>query len=269
MTIKEFAKLCGCNPQTLRYYDRVGLLKPVRVDRYSGYRFYDEEQAVTFVKIKNLQSALFTIDEIKPLLDADSATVYKAFDEKIASLESKLETVRAIQRSYQGEIDMVKEQLEAIRQKVTESMRAYDPSEQFDVDGEQYARITDNVCNFFESMLTANDADISYTPQEGGDEAQEEEEYADPLHDEGYTLVYEKHGWGRVKDFIDEWRCLEDGAEYLLYFELKDARCGMPFANTILGILCECDKDKKKQLGCNVTASKDGMNHFYLLKRTE
>ena len=179
MTIKEFAKLCGCNPQTLRYYDRVGLLKPVRVDRYSGYRFYDEEQAVTFVKIKNLQSALFTIDEIKPLLDADSATVYKAFDEKIASLESKLETVRAIQRSYQGEIDMVKEQLEAIRQRVTESMRAYDPSEQFDIDGEQYARITDNVCNFFESMLTANDADISYTPQEVGDKAREEEKYGD------------------------------------------------------------------------------------------
>lgn len=121
----------------------------------------------------------------------------------------------------------------------------------------------------FESMLTANDADISYTPQEGGDEAQEEEEYTDPLHDEGYTLVYEKHGWERVKDFLGEWRCLEDGAEYLLYFELKDASCGMPFANTILGILCECDKDKKKQLGCNVTDSKDGMNHFYLLKRTE
>ena len=127
MTIKEFAKLCGCNPQTLRYYDRVGLLKPVRVDRYSGYRFYDEKQAVTFVKIKNLQSALFT-----------------------------------------------KEQLEAIRQRVTESMRAYDPSEQFDIDGEQYARITDNVCNFFESMLMASDADISYTPQEDGDKALEE-----------------------------------------------------------------------------------------------
>ena len=57
MTIKEFAKLCGCNPQTLRYYDRVGLLKPVRVDRYSGYRFYDEEQAVTFVKIEPAKRA--------------------------------------------------------------------------------------------------------------------------------------------------------------------------------------------------------------------
>ncbi|MDD5980551.1 MAG: MerR family transcriptional regulator, partial [Clostridium sp.] len=69
MTIKEFARLCGCNPQTLRYYDRVELLKPVKVDEWSGYRFYDEEQALTFIKIKNLQIAGFTIDEIKGLLD--------------------------------------------------------------------------------------------------------------------------------------------------------------------------------------------------------
>ncbi|MGN0141461.1 MAG: MerR family DNA-binding transcriptional regulator [Roseburia sp.] len=31
MTIKEFSQLCGCNPQTLRYYDREDLLKPVNV----------------------------------------------------------------------------------------------------------------------------------------------------------------------------------------------------------------------------------------------
>ena len=37
ITIQGFAKLCGCNPQTLRYYDRIGLLKPARVDEYSDY----------------------------------------------------------------------------------------------------------------------------------------------------------------------------------------------------------------------------------------
>ena len=26
MTIKEFASLCGCNTQTLRYYDKIDLL---------------------------------------------------------------------------------------------------------------------------------------------------------------------------------------------------------------------------------------------------
>ena len=64
MTIKEFARLCNCNPQTLRYYDRMDLLKPVKVDPYSGYRYYNEEQAIQYVKIKNLQLAGFSIEEI-------------------------------------------------------------------------------------------------------------------------------------------------------------------------------------------------------------
>ena len=83
MTIKEFARLCGCNPQTLRYYDRVELLKPVKVDEWSGYRFYDEEQALTFIKIKNLQIAGFTIDEIKGLLDSDNDVIFEAFTRKV------------------------------------------------------------------------------------------------------------------------------------------------------------------------------------------
>lgn len=69
MTIKEFAHICGCNPQTLRYYNQIDLLKPVKVDRQSGYRYYDEEQAYVFVKIKNLQKAGFTIDEKQGLFD--------------------------------------------------------------------------------------------------------------------------------------------------------------------------------------------------------
>ena len=44
ITIQGFAKLCGCNTQTLRYYDRIGLLAPARVDEWTGYRYYDKEQ---------------------------------------------------------------------------------------------------------------------------------------------------------------------------------------------------------------------------------
>lgn len=56
MTIKEFSLLCSCTTQTLRYYDSINLLKPARVDQFSGYRYYDSEQALDYVKIKNLQS---------------------------------------------------------------------------------------------------------------------------------------------------------------------------------------------------------------------
>ena len=68
ITIKQFASLCGCSTQTLRYYDKIDLLKPVKVDQWSGYRYYTKSQVINFVKIKNLQAANFTIDEIKVLL---------------------------------------------------------------------------------------------------------------------------------------------------------------------------------------------------------
>ena len=103
MTIKEFASLCGCNAQTLRYYDKINLLKPVKVDPWSGYRYYTKSQAIDFVKIKNLQAADFTIDEIKTMLAISDQQVYEAFDRKIAEQAQKLERIKEIQQSYQTE----------------------------------------------------------------------------------------------------------------------------------------------------------------------
>lgn len=138
MTIKEFACLCGCNPQTLRYYDHVNLLKPVKVDKWSGYRFYEEEQ-----------------------------------------------------------------------------------------------------------------------------------EYLDLLNNSDYEIVYEKHGWDNVKDFIDEFNDIEDKVEYALYFrvnEVKEAST-MAFANTLLGISIARNTDTKSNFTCNIEKSEDDKNHFWLLKR--
>ena len=89
ITIQGFAKLCGCNAQTLRYYDKIGLLTPARVDEWTGYRYYEEEQALLFVKIKNLQQADFSIEEIKKLLLVDDEALSKAFEKKIKEQEAK------------------------------------------------------------------------------------------------------------------------------------------------------------------------------------
>ncbi len=56
-----------------------------------------------FVKIKNLQAADFTIDEIKVLLNKSDQQVYAAFDEKIAEQTQKLNRIREIQKSYLAE----------------------------------------------------------------------------------------------------------------------------------------------------------------------
>jgi Predicted transcriptional regulators len=100
ITIQGFATLCGCNTQTLRYYDRIGLLTPAKVDGWTGYRYYEEDQAMLFVKIKDLQQAGFTIEEIRILLKEDDDHILAAFDRKIEKQAQKLAQIREIQRSY-------------------------------------------------------------------------------------------------------------------------------------------------------------------------
>ena len=42
--ISEFAKLRGININSLRYYEKLGILKPAYVDQQTGYRYYSPEQ---------------------------------------------------------------------------------------------------------------------------------------------------------------------------------------------------------------------------------
>lgn len=44
LTISEFARLRGVNINSLRYYEKLGLLRPARVDPHTGYRYYRPEQ---------------------------------------------------------------------------------------------------------------------------------------------------------------------------------------------------------------------------------
>ena len=272
MTIKEFARLCGCNPQTLRYYDHVDLLKPVKVDQWSGYRFYEEAQALAFVKIKNLQKAGFTIEEIKELLDKDNHVIYKAFDAKIAEEERRLQEIKAIQKSYQTEMTDMKKKLETIRDMVKESMEAYDPTEEFGIDRDAYSQMKESVNGFFESMISRNDdSDYEYSEYSDSDESVEEPEYVDLLNNPDYEIVYEKHGWSFVKEFFSEFSTLDEGQDYAMLFLLSQNKSNHnAFVNTALGMLLSCnpkDPDNKRSLCCNVSDSSDGQNHFWLLKR--
>ena len=53
--IGEFSHLCETTIKTLRHYDKINLLKPTKVDNFTGYRYYEEDQIKTLEKIKQLQ----------------------------------------------------------------------------------------------------------------------------------------------------------------------------------------------------------------------
>ena len=84
MKIGEFAKACNLPVSVLRYYDSCGLLKPVYIDSFTGYRYYSESQITVCARINELKSADFSLAEIKQLLSGSVSPedIHAVFDSK-------------------------------------------------------------------------------------------------------------------------------------------------------------------------------------------
>ena len=71
LKIGEFSKIAQVSVKTLRYYDRMGLLKPAHIDRFNGYRYYSLDQLVRLNRILALKDLDFSLDQIAELLKLD------------------------------------------------------------------------------------------------------------------------------------------------------------------------------------------------------
>lgn len=72
LSIGEFSKLSNVTTKTLRYYDKIGLLKPIIVNNENGYRQYSVEQLKTMIVINKLKEYQFTLCEIAAVINSDS-----------------------------------------------------------------------------------------------------------------------------------------------------------------------------------------------------
>jgi MerR family Zn(II)-responsive transcriptional regulator of zntA len=67
LKIGDLAKRCGVSRDTLRFYEREGLISPpLRSD--AGYRLYGEPDAQRIQFIRRAQSVGLTLDDIRELL---------------------------------------------------------------------------------------------------------------------------------------------------------------------------------------------------------
>lgn len=107
LTIGEVARRAQVNIETLRYYERRGLvLKPSRSP--SNYRLYPEEAVQRVRFIKQAQELGFTLKEINELLslratpDAGCADVLKRAELKIKAIDEKVLTLKAMRKALSG-----------------------------------------------------------------------------------------------------------------------------------------------------------------------
>ncbi len=293
ITIRGFAKLCGCNTQTLRYYDRIDLLKPAKVDQWTGYRYYEEEQALLFVKIKNLQQADFSIEEIKALLPGDDGRLMAAFEKKISEQTQKLETIRKIQRSYLRETmdmrNLVNEYLDYVERR----MKKPELWKELGLDADREAEVTANVQELLADWLSQcrkMGEEISLTADGQRFSGMEGimDEIKSGVLDRAEELllsrdsaevekdipadaeqVFERSGWDHVSEWIGELPDLGNGKQKYFVFRLRKdspaADAGFP--TILLGVMADRCHAMDGGMSCMVSRSSDGINHFVLLQK--
>lgn len=264
MTIKEFSLLCNCTTQTLRYYDSINLLKPARVDRFSGYRYYDSQQALDYVKIKNLQEAMFSIEEIKELLECDDDEIAKAFDVKIAEQEARLEKIKQIQMSYRNDYMKMQEMIKKTQDKINESVGNYDAAKEYGISHEYYRAIIEKMnAQYEQAMSEPKIKDFRSIELKSNSMASEAE---NPMKEGKHTVVFEESGWENTSEILEKLPMLD--GKYILYFELDDEKWTYnDFCIVVISIVQDRNKDRNINIECTRRKSKDGKNHFWLLKK--
>ncbi|MFC1918342.1 MerR family transcriptional regulator [Chloroflexota bacterium] len=110
--IGDFSKLSLVTVKTLRYYDEIGLLKPVKVDRFTGYRYYSANQMLRLnyiVALKNLGLSLEEIatlnnNDLTPKQMRDIFILKKAeLQQKVHEEQKRLEQVETLLRQIEKE----------------------------------------------------------------------------------------------------------------------------------------------------------------------
>ena len=92
LTIGQMAELNHISEQTLRLYDRVGLLKPRYIDRATGYRYYHITQSARLDMIQNMKVYGMTLRLIREFLEENDAdALQKLLLEQAGQVDERIE----------------------------------------------------------------------------------------------------------------------------------------------------------------------------------
>ncbi|MDZ7264478.1 MAG: MerR family transcriptional regulator [candidate division KSB1 bacterium] len=112
-SIGEFSRMTSLSIKSLRLYHEKELLVPAEVDKFTGYRYYNEANYERAKAIKILKAFDFTLAEIKDMLDecADESELLPQLENKLHEIDSKIRRYREISSAIQELIHYQRESL--------------------------------------------------------------------------------------------------------------------------------------------------------------
>lgn len=111
-SIGEAAKAAHTTSETLRHYDRIGLVNPSKKDEWTNYRYYTEQDIVRLNTVRALQLMDLSLQEIKKVLEYNDLEKIINFltnaenkaDEKIAALQYSKSKIRSAKADYEKKL---------------------------------------------------------------------------------------------------------------------------------------------------------------------
>ncbi|KYG67064.1 hypothetical protein AZI86_08610 [Bdellovibrio bacteriovorus] len=101
MKINEFAKFCGTSARSLRHYEKLGLIVPLR--NSNGYREYNKSQADTIEQIQWLLKARLSLKKIKFIVPCTLQ-------------ETKILMCHDLKSLFEDELRRIDEEIEALKE---------------------------------------------------------------------------------------------------------------------------------------------------------
>ena len=93
--IGETCNMCNVTPRTLRYYEKIGLIRPDQVREGSGYRYYSLKTMERIQVIRWYHEEGFSLERIAEMLrDSDHTSYMEAYRQQIEETEAEIEKIQ-------------------------------------------------------------------------------------------------------------------------------------------------------------------------------
>jgi DNA-binding transcriptional MerR regulator len=163
LRIGEFAWLAQVTVETLRHYDRLGLLKPDHLDRFTGYRTYALDQLPRLNRILALKDLGLSLEEIARMVDRQVkpdeirsilAGQQAELENEIQEAQTRLARVaaRLAQIDMEGKMPEHEVLIKTVEAQWVASRRGKIPSWDQDIFGPTLTRMFDEVSAYLDHM---------------------------------------------------------------------------------------------------------------------
>lgn len=98
--------MANVSERTLRYYDKIGLLKPSSMSE-KGYRQYSDQDLIKLQKIVLLKKLGFSLDEIELMLLENDPSWISSLEEQIGLVDQKLQYFQRLKETLRKTIEVI------------------------------------------------------------------------------------------------------------------------------------------------------------------